>query len=512
MKKRLQKYAKSGVVLFAFSIFLLGNAANAIAQRDVIFTQAGEAIRCRILDETPVRFVFAYVKGDKIYRSEIFKNLVTSFKFNYYPDDLPNVKNLPKAKETILIGENSRNITSQSTSSKDKKMVDVSTSNKDEDDKGKTGENKTLKRNTEKKSEKLASSSDETVKTSDENKKIDRTQPETAVSPANKPAISQQNESAKSQQSATSNNSQKSNTTTSTSQTNQSSSESTTIVRKVEQKPPVETEKVTTTAATQQTTEQPATAEEKKVIQKETASTTAIEKETPTTTTETPALPTFNLRNDMKFRVGIKGGIGNRLQDRVQTGNTYDLYKEKLLRGYVLGGDAAYFINEKIGIGATYSSFTSRNQSDDIFYINELTGSEQNGAIANKNNIQFVGPNFLYRHKLDFKTFMVVGLSPGMYFYKDNGKYDDLNYTFKGKGYGAAATLGIDFLLGNDIIGRDVILSFEAGYNYGKINALNYGDNRGLVNLATPMDISRLDFTIGLRFSRFPKYLRLTSY
>lgn len=103
---------------------------------------------------------------------------------------------------------------------------------------------------------------------------------------------------------------------------------------------------------------------------------------------------------------------------------------------------------------------------------------------------------------------VILGLSPGAYFYKDKGNYDDANYTFKGMDFGAAATLGIDFLLGNDITGRDIILSVEAGYNYGKMRALDFGMGGGAINLAKPIDLSRVDFTVGLRFTRYPAFFR----
>jgi hypothetical protein len=107
---------------------------------------------------------------------------------------------------------------------------------------------------------------------------------------------------------------------------------------------------------------------------------------------------------------------------------------------------------------------------------------------------------------------VVLGLAPGAYFYKDKGTYNESAYTFKGMDFGAAATLGVDFLLGNDITGRDIILSLEAGYNYGKMRALDLGGGSGAVNLPTAIDLSRVDLTVGLRFTRYPKYFRLTSY
>lgn len=93
-----------------------------------------------------------------------------------------------------------------------------------------------------------------------------------------------------------------------------------------------------------------------------------------------------------------------------------------------------------------------------------------------------------------------------MHLYSDKGLTNNSAFHFKGQAYGAAATLGLDFLLGNDIFGRDIVLSLEGGYNYGEISTI---DNKvEKIKLATPINLNRLDFTIGLRFTRFPMYLR----
>ena len=102
--------------LIVGALILVANGAY--AQRDMILTQAGEEVRCRIIDETPVRFVFAYLKDGKPYRSEIFKNLVTSFKFNFYDKDLPNADKLPEAMYRATDGVDSQSPRSLSTSSK----------------------------------------------------------------------------------------------------------------------------------------------------------------------------------------------------------------------------------------------------------------------------------------------------------------------------------------------------------------------------------------------------------
>ena len=76
-----------------FTLLLLLVALKATAQRDLIITQAGEQIRCRIVDESSMRFSYIYVndKGRPV-RTEIFKTLISSFKYNYFPDDMPSAK------------------------------------------------------------------------------------------------------------------------------------------------------------------------------------------------------------------------------------------------------------------------------------------------------------------------------------------------------------------------------------------------------------------------------------
>lgn len=197
---------------------------------------------------------------------------------------------------------------------------------------------------------------------------------------------------------------------------------------------------------------------------------------------------------------------------KIPTTNAYGLYQEKLLRGFTWGADVAYFPGDNIGFGLMFNNFQANNKADKIAFRNEILNKPDSGSISNNRSIKYVGPVFYYRKNIDFKTMVVLGLSPGVYFYKDKGSYNDANYTFKGMDFGASATLGIDFLLGNDITGRDIILSLEAGYSYGKMRALDFGAGGGAINLATPIDLSRLDFTVGLRFTRYPKYFRLTSY
>ncbi len=390
-----------------------------VAQRDLIVTQAGEQIRCRILDETPSRFVYAYLgANNKVLRSEIFKNLVGSFKYNHFPADIVKQDKLPA---------------SNASSGDAPARIDTRKNNPSNNTK-KTGE-----------------STQQPPKTGSNPPPVQKKPAEEPPKETKKPA----NNTEKTKEAAPKE-----------------------VVKEKEQ--------------VAKTTEKPLSAKE----QRELTGLTEPEKKS-------------DYQNFMKYRVGIKAGLGNIINKGGTNTEAFGLYQEKLLKGWVIGGDAAYFITDNFGLGAVYTDFKSKNSSDKLTYPHLITGvTVTDGTLSNKISHKFVGPAFYVRKSIDFKTYVVLGLSPGMHFYTNKGQSNGVDFNFKGKSYGAAATLGLDFLLGNDITGRDIILSLEGGYNYGKINKLNFGDGRGDVALEFPVDLNRLDFSIGLRFMRFPGYLR----
>lgn len=486
-------------------------SSTAHAQRDLIRTQAGEDIRCRIIDETAVRFVFAYLKDGKPYRSEIFKNFVTDFKFNYYESDLPGADKMPTPLKRELgdtQAERSRTLTEdagrkqkrtkrakieeqvvQNTAPTEKEdKVKVRNAYENEQYRSKDPEEIEPPRLTQKQERKIAEATIAQTK---------------AVSPVVDKAAKTVSKSVNIEPTDLS----EATTATEVVIITPEKAEVATVAKKNETLP---TAKAVNEANPQKS---------ETVIQKRSAEISA-EKMAPVEKTVAEVLDTkvqpdevvaaepSTLMRPNKWRVGVKGGIGNRLDNNYVTTNAYDLYLEQLLRGYTFGGDIAYFPRDAVGFGVIYTDFRSGNKGDNLTYLNVITNTELIGNIGNNRSVKFVGPALFLRKKLDFKTYVVLGLSPGYNFYTDKGNYDLEKYTVKGKGFGAAGTLGIDFLLGNEINGRNVILSFEAGYNYGKINKLDYGDERGLVTAVNPIDVSRLDFTVGLRFMRFPRIFR----
>ncbi len=393
------------VLLFSTKVSFGQREQLATQARDQITTQAGEKIRCRILDETATRFIYAYVTPTgKVLRNEIFKNLVTDFKYNYYPEE-PGAKASGKSKSDK---ETATKVKTPKTTEADK-----NTDNK--------SGNVTKQKPDEKLTEKTQKKPDESI-TNKEKESSKSINPETKGTPEKQ--------------------------------------------------------------------------EEKKVAER----------------TETPAevkRPKGEYDNYLKFRIGVRGGFGNMLAKQ-NTEDQFGLYQEKLLRGWTWGADMAYFPTDNFGFGIMFNNFLSKNSAENLNFKFRKNGEsiDTTGNLANKRSAKFVGPVLYFRKSIDFKTMVILGLAPGAYFYSDKGTYNGVTIPYKGWDFGGAATLGIDFLLGNDITGRDIILSLEAGYNYGKIRSMDFSDGKGAVKLANAIDLSRLDFTVGLRFTRYPRYLR----
>lgn len=426
-------------VIVFLTFVLIGS--KTYAQKDLIITQSGEEIRCKILDETPTRFVYAYLgPKDKILRNEIFKTLVSSFKYGYYPTDvLKNDKLIEKTKS----GKPNRAEPSKKPSIAEEKPSTVSKIKNRFTKKEVTPLPQKDAAAIGKKDSLATESSIDKVKTTNTKEKI----ADKIAENTQKPLEDEKGDSEKSN----------------INQTAKASDSKKESVKKDE-------------------------------IKKQNLS--------PLADTE----PISEFKNYLKYRVGAKGGLGNIIAKNTDT-SPYGLYQEKLLRGWMFGLDAAYFYKDNIGFGATYTNFQARNSSTQLDYPNLFTGEAiSGGQLSNKVSHKFVGPTFLYRKNIDYKTFAILTLSPGMHLYTDKGLTNNAAFKFTGQGYGAAATLGLDFLLGNDIFGRDIILSLEGGYNYGNIATINNGLEK--VKLPTAINLNRLDFTIGLRFTRFPMYLR----
>jgi hypothetical protein len=551
-------------------IFLCLAGFSATAQKDVIITQAGEEIRCRILDETPTRFKYAYLgPNNKILRNEIFKNLVSSFKYNYYDRDLlKNEKEIvrvpvskkeskedPKAKEEIdskkVIVENKKpvdvpkpqvdlnkpsypvnqNKTSQSPAvttnpiNVEEPKAEPKPEEKPKIESAKVADAKPIVNPS---FESKPISSPENIKTPEINLTKEEVLPKTVEPPvkndtklnsktnkkdSKKPELKENKppkeeikpiESSKPVVELASKELKLEDKISVPNNVESKPEQNNTV--KVQPKEPeaLIKEKVIETAKTDKKEEEPKKKAEIK--------TNPIKTPSPAPKESKDILadkkPKSDYKDFMRFRVGIKGGLGNVIIKDTDT-SPYGLYKEKLQRGWMFGADATYFLNDFFGLGVKYNSLQTTNNSNKLDFLNPITDLEiKNGALSNRVSQKFIGPSIVLRKSFDFKTYLVLNLSPGVNLYTDKGIVNAANYKFTGFSYGGNASLGIDFLMGNDIFGRDIIFTIEAGYNYGEISKITQsGANLSKIP-GKPISLNRLDFGLGLRFTRFPMYLR----
>jgi hypothetical protein len=512
---------RANAFLKAISVFLFINFFSVLeskAQRDIIITQADEEIRCRILDETPTRFIYAYIgpKG-KVLRNEIFKNLVKNFNYNQYDSDIvtadikngrkrkskkstiaidnskkgldkevddrakdktQNKKDVPENPETLVQGEKDIKKTEVPIFKNDADLTAVKDSKKSKTNNSAIQE-QAKKAQVDSKAKKLLADKEIKSQPAQEIKSVSPEKEESVKKVSVNNSLKATNDANEVMAKGDSINS-----------TINDDKDSAVITELKNQEISVVDKKVSEGEI------QP----KKEVLAQEVKS-----KEV---TPISPEIITDEFKNYLKWRIGVKAGIGNILDNSFIATNAFGLYQEKLLKGWTFGADIAFFPMEGFGLGVVYTDFQSSNTAKNLNFINQVTNAEVSGEIANKISRKFIGPSFFLRKSIDYKTFIVIGVSPGMYYYSDKGNYNGASFDYRGNEIGAAATLGLDFLLGNDIIGRDIILSLAAGYNTGKLKEIDYGDGLGNYLLDKPIIMDRLDFSIGLRFMRFPKYLK----
>lgn len=88
-----------------FSIYfllILLSSLTVFAQKDRIITQAGQEIRCKIVEETPNRFSYFYINSNgQVAKNQIFKSLVTQFDYGYYPENSSKDKVFRDSKSQV---------------------------------------------------------------------------------------------------------------------------------------------------------------------------------------------------------------------------------------------------------------------------------------------------------------------------------------------------------------------------------------------------------------------------
>ena len=205
--------------------------------------------------------------------------------------------------------------------------------------------------------------------------------------------------------------------------------------------------------------------------------------------------------NFQRLKFAINGGYSYRI-GRLHEDIPSDLknYFKELKSGYHFGGDITYYFTEFIGVGGKCSIFKSSNSIDGEIVMT-VAGITRNGKMSDNETITFIGPlfsnRFLNRNK---SNALFTNVSLGYLGYLDNMVLID-KYQIKGN------TVGFAFDIGYDIgLSKNFSVGFQFSLLLGSLSKYSLNDGMRIETVELEKDnyenLSRIDFSIGLRFHR----------
>ncbi len=174
-------------------------------------------------------------------------------------------------------------------------------------------------------------------------------------------------------------------------------------------------------------------------------------------------------------------------------------YLNKLRSGWHYGLETEYFFNDYFGVGATYTSFNTKQQVDSIvfeffsriFYINLSSTMKINSVSP-----MIYGRLPLAGNKLEVKA----GIGPSWLFYRNIGKALADSALFKGSSPGLSTSLSLNYqLIPNLSIG------IKGSYMEAFLKEFtkNDGITKEVIKLekADYQNLSRIDFSFGIFYT-----------
>jgi len=201
-----------------------------------------------------------------------------------------------------------------------------------------------------------------------------------------------------------------------------------------------------------------------------------------------------------RFRLAINGGYSYMTAKVAESvPDDFKNYVKKLKSGYHFGGDLSYYFSELYGVGGKCFIFKSSSSSD--IYLEDTNGDRKYGIMSDDLTITYIGPVFSTRFlNWNKKNAFLMNVSLGYMGYSSDKVIID-KYKMKG------STLGMAFDIGYDIgISQNFSLGFQLSLLSGSLS--KYSLNNGIITETVNLNkdeyenISRIDFTIGLRFNK----------
>lgn len=183
----------------------------------------------------------------------------------------------------------------------------------------------------------------------------------------------------------------------------------------------------------------------------------------------------------------------------IDLGPAFTDYFNKMRSGWNLGAGIEFFINPYLGIGASYSKFSSKIAADSL--VIEILSSKFAFDISNKVTIHTISPQIIGR--LPFYSSGILtqaSIGPAWLFYRDLGKTVSDSAMFKGSSPGLKVGLGANYSI-TDNFG----LSLQASYVNAFLRKLTKVDGEASEVIELEKDnyqnISRYDISIGIFYT-----------
>jgi hypothetical protein len=199
------------------------------------------------------------------------------------------------------------------------------------------------------------------------------------------------------------------------------------------------------------------------------------------------------VNNDYEhFRLGVSGGYSHILAQTADgVAPQIKEHLDALKSGMHFGADANYFVSKEFGMGLKYSMFLTREELENVTYINNI-GAEQTGTLIDDITIQYIGPTFSTQYTSDSKKTRLNGeFSVGYLQYTNNASLGS-EYTISGGTVGFVAELGVEFVLS-----KAISVGINLGVTAGSLSEFEIKDEQGTREVTLEGDqrenITRLD-------------------
>lgn len=202
----------------------------------------------------------------------------------------------------------------------------------------------------------------------------------------------------------------------------------------------------------------------------------------------------------LKFRLALNGGYSyalGKIPDEYSDGLRE--YAKELRSGFHFGGDAAYYLSKFFGIGFKCYLFKTSNSRNGISLQLE-DGTTLIGEMGDNIKTSFIGATFATRIATrDIRNSVILNASIGYMGYSNDFVLIE-KFMMKGK------TLGVAFDVGYDVgISKKFAIGVQISCVVGALSKYTINGTTGSAKVVLPkgeyQSVSRLDFTIGIRFN-----------